>query len=240
MRVGRRALWVIGAETPGAGESYEDVLAASRPPSRRRRFTGGGFNMHDLHVGHDRPAERHRASADPADRASYAARHGRPLGVHGRRRHLVAGPLYHTGPASYAQLHLLIGATVVIMPHFDAAEALRADRAAPRHQHFHGADALQPHPAARRRRARAPRPVVAAPDHALRRAVPAAREARHHRGVSAAARHRVLRRLGERLHADHRRGVAAQAGQRRHAVAGPRGPHPRRGGHGRCRRARSD
>ena len=31
---------------------------------------------------------------------------------------------YHTGPASYAQVHLLIGATVVIMPRFDAAAAL--------------------------------------------------------------------------------------------------------------------
>jgi long-chain acyl-CoA synthetase len=39
--------------------------------------------------------------------------------------HLVAGPLYHTGPASYGQLHLLVGATVVLMPHYDAAEALR-------------------------------------------------------------------------------------------------------------------
>jgi long-chain acyl-CoA synthetase len=37
---------------------------------------------------------------------------------------LVAGPCYHTGPASYAQLHLLIGGTAVIMPHFDAAAAL--------------------------------------------------------------------------------------------------------------------
>jgi long-chain acyl-CoA synthetase len=38
---------------------------------------------------------------------------------------LVAGPLYHTGPASYAQLHLLVGATVVLMKRFDAGEALR-------------------------------------------------------------------------------------------------------------------
>jgi long-chain acyl-CoA synthetase len=39
--------------------------------------------------------------------------------------HLLAGPLYHTGPASYAQVHLLIGATVVMMERFDAPECLR-------------------------------------------------------------------------------------------------------------------
>ena len=33
--------------------------------------------------------------------------------------------MYHTGPAAYAAVHVLIGATVVIMPRFDAAEALR-------------------------------------------------------------------------------------------------------------------
>src|SRR6185369_8625671 len=39
--------------------------------------------------------------------------------------HLITGPLYHTAPSSYGQLHLLAGATAVLMSHFDAAEALR-------------------------------------------------------------------------------------------------------------------
>ena len=131
--------------------------------------------------------------------------------------HLVAGPLYHTGPSSYGQVHLLIGATVVVMPRFDAAEALQPDRAPPRHHRVHGADALQPHPAARCGRAPPPRPFVAAADHALGGAVSGARQARHHGGVPARHGHRVLRRLGGRLLAHHRRGVAAQAGLGRHA-----------------------
>ena len=39
--------------------------------------------------------------------------------------HLVAGPLYHTMPNAYAAQHLFAGATVVIMPRFDAEECLR-------------------------------------------------------------------------------------------------------------------
>ena len=39
--------------------------------------------------------------------------------------HLVAGPMYHTMPNAYAAQHLFVGATVVIMPRFDAEECLR-------------------------------------------------------------------------------------------------------------------
>lgn len=39
--------------------------------------------------------------------------------------HLVVGPVYHTMPNAYAAQHLFVGATVVLMPRFDAAECLR-------------------------------------------------------------------------------------------------------------------
>jgi len=39
-------------------------------------------------------------------------------------RHILTGPAYHGGPGSYAQLHLMIGATVVVMPRFDAPTCL--------------------------------------------------------------------------------------------------------------------
>jgi long-chain acyl-CoA synthetase len=41
-----------------------------------------------------------------------------------RDRHILTGPAYHGGPGSYAQLHLMIGATVVVMPRFDARSCL--------------------------------------------------------------------------------------------------------------------
>jgi len=39
-------------------------------------------------------------------------------------RHLLTGPAYHGGPGSYAQVHLMTGASVVIMPRFDASTCL--------------------------------------------------------------------------------------------------------------------
>ncbi len=39
--------------------------------------------------------------------------------------HLVVGPLYHAGPYAWAQMSLILGNTVVIMPRFDAEEFLR-------------------------------------------------------------------------------------------------------------------
>jgi long-chain acyl-CoA synthetase len=39
--------------------------------------------------------------------------------------HLLTGPAYHTAPGAYAQMHLVEGASVVLMPRFDAAECLR-------------------------------------------------------------------------------------------------------------------
>jgi long-chain acyl-CoA synthetase len=40
--------------------------------------------------------------------------------------HLVAGPVYHTAPGSQGQVHLMLGATLVILPRFDAEACLAA------------------------------------------------------------------------------------------------------------------
>ena len=39
--------------------------------------------------------------------------------------YLLAGPYYHSAPSAFTSLHLLLGATIVIQPKFDAVEALR-------------------------------------------------------------------------------------------------------------------
>jgi long-chain acyl-CoA synthetase len=39
--------------------------------------------------------------------------------------HLLAGPVYHSAPSFFSSIHLLMGATVVVQPKFDAVEALR-------------------------------------------------------------------------------------------------------------------
>jgi long-chain acyl-CoA synthetase len=38
--------------------------------------------------------------------------------------HLAVGPLYHSGPLYWSQMHLALGATVVVMPRWDAEQAL--------------------------------------------------------------------------------------------------------------------
>ncbi len=119
------ALWVTGRQAPWRGRSYEQALAAEPDDEPPGAFVGGGFNVlvytsgtTGRPKGIDRPidpATAHLSLLGLADVWGFAA----------DDVHLVAGPLYHTGPASYAQTHLLIGATVVLMPRFDAAEALR-------------------------------------------------------------------------------------------------------------------
>jgi acyl-CoA synthetase (AMP-forming)/AMP-acid ligase II len=44
--------------------------------------------------------------------------------IHPDHVHLVAGPLYHSAPSGFALFSQLLGATVVVMPRFDAEQAL--------------------------------------------------------------------------------------------------------------------
>ncbi len=65
-----------------------------------------------------------------------------------------SGPLYHSGPSYWAQMHLAFGATVVIMARWDAEEALALIERRPGHEHAHGAGQLPAHPRAARGDAR--------------------------------------------------------------------------------------
>jgi long-chain acyl-CoA synthetase len=49
----------------------------------------------------------------------------RALGLDGGGPHLVTGPLYHAAPGGFALLDLFNGASLVLMPAWDAAETLR-------------------------------------------------------------------------------------------------------------------
>ena len=68
--------------------------------------------------------------------------------------HLMVGPAYHAGPSYWAQMHLAIGATVVVMRRWDAETALALIERWQRHHESHGAGELPAHPRAARRRAR--------------------------------------------------------------------------------------
>ena len=125
--------------------------------------------------------------------------------------HLMVGPAYHAGPSYWAQMHLAIGATVVVMRRWDAETALGLIERWRVTTHAHGAGELPAHPRAARRRARPLRHLVAAARRARGGAVPGPAQARVHglrrrrQGVG------VLRRVGGRRHRDLAAGVAAEA-----------------------------
>jgi len=118
------ALWVVGSEQPWRGRAYEEVLAGAAAEEPADAFVGGGFNTMIYTSGTTgRPKGIERPS-DPARAHLSLLGIAALWGFTPDDVHLVAGPLYHTGPSSYGQVHLLIGATVVMMERYDAAAAL--------------------------------------------------------------------------------------------------------------------
>ena len=122
---GDERLWITGAGLPWRGRAYETVLSVEPAAEPDDVYVGGGFNTLTYTSGTTgRPKGIDRA-VDPAQAHLTLAGIAALWEFTASDVHLVTGPLYHTAPASYAQVHLLIGATVILMPHFDAATALR-------------------------------------------------------------------------------------------------------------------
>lgn len=118
-------LLVTGGETPWRGVAYEEVLAAESTAEPDGAFVGGGYNVlvyTSGTTGRPRAVER-RMAPESTHLASLAVAQMWELDE--REVHLAAAPLYHTAPGAYAQLHLLIGATAVVMPHFEARRSLQ-------------------------------------------------------------------------------------------------------------------
>ena len=87
--------------------------------------TGPGAGYDDaLHVRHDRPAEGGAPRRGGGERCGQ--REPRRLRRAGGDVHLCTGPLYHAAPLAFSLgIPLAFGATVVLMDHWDAEEALR-------------------------------------------------------------------------------------------------------------------
>jgi long-chain acyl-CoA synthetase len=122
----RENLLMVGeGPTPAGAARLAGVLAgvpAEEPPGPPR----AGFNLMIYTSGTTgRPKGVIHAAMDPE--AGYAAqvRLAETWGFSTDDVHLLVGPAYHTAPGAYSQVHLFLGATVVIMPKFDAEEALR-------------------------------------------------------------------------------------------------------------------
>jgi len=120
------AVWIVGAASPWRGESFEARIAAESSSPLDDGYPGGGYNVMIYTSGttgfpkgivrEELPPERMHLQLQGIARLwEFAA----------ADVHLVTGPVYHTAPGSMGQVHLLVGATVVIMPRFDAEECLR-------------------------------------------------------------------------------------------------------------------
>jgi long-chain acyl-CoA synthetase len=118
-------LWIVGSDAPWRGRAYENVLAVEADAEPEDSFIGGGFNVMMYTSGTTGRPKGIERTVDPAAGHLTLASIATLCGLSADDVHLVTGPLYHTAPASYGQIHLLIGATVILMPRFDAAEALR-------------------------------------------------------------------------------------------------------------------
>ncbi len=119
------ALWVVGANGSWRGHSYEAMLAAESSDEPEGAFVGGGFNVLIYTSGTTgRPKGIDRAM-DPGTAHLMLLSIADLWALSDADVHLVTGPLYHTAPASYGQVNLLVGATVVIMPRFEAEAALQ-------------------------------------------------------------------------------------------------------------------
>lgn len=118
-------LWVIGAEPPWRGRSYEAALAAEHSDEPPNSLIGGYNTMIYTSGTTGRPKGIER-SIDPALAHLSMVGIANMWEIEPADVHLITGPLYHTAPSSYGQMHLLVGATSVLLTQFDAADALRA------------------------------------------------------------------------------------------------------------------
>ncbi len=111
---------------PAGAARLEDAMApmdASEPPMASAR---SGFNVMVYTSG---TTGRPKGVLHPAVTSEQAYQAQRVLaetwGFRTDDVHLLLGPGYHTAPGAYSLVHLFVGATIVIMPAFDAETALR-------------------------------------------------------------------------------------------------------------------
>ena len=111
----------IGGEAPAGWLHYEELLrAASDHPPVGNSVSGLTMNYTSGTTGN--PKGAYRPSGVPTQ---VLLRLVKMFELTESDIHLLAGPVYHSAPGFFSSIHLLMGATVVVQPKFDAIEALQ-------------------------------------------------------------------------------------------------------------------
>ena len=116
-------LWItLGPEHRAWASRLDELLeqgSIESPPVDPAQGLGGSMIYTGGTTG--KPKGAHRAASD----AQLTLAFMQALGMmHDDHAHLVAGPLYHSAPGSFALFAGLLGGTVVVMPKFDPEQAL--------------------------------------------------------------------------------------------------------------------
>jgi long-chain acyl-CoA synthetase len=115
--------WIcMGKERRPWAEHLDDLVARGRPeppPADAAQGLGGSMIYTGGTTG--RPKGAIRGAVDP----QVTMRFLKALDLAEPHVHLVAGPLYHSAPGSFAMTTQMFGGSVVVMRKFDAEEALR-------------------------------------------------------------------------------------------------------------------
>ncbi|HLI68700.1 MAG TPA: AMP-binding protein [Ktedonobacteraceae bacterium] len=111
----------IGSERPAGWLDYEELLAgASEELPTTEGGLGSSISYTSGTTGKPKGAYRPRA-LEPSEVLPVI----QEFGLLQQDVHLLAGPYYHSAPNAFVGLHLLLGSTIVIMPKYEALEALR-------------------------------------------------------------------------------------------------------------------
>jgi len=120
---GKVRSWIlVGSERRPWAEHVDDLLKTGDPaplPADPTQGLGGSMIYTGGTTG--RPKGALRTATDP----TVARRYMELFGLAEPHVHLVAGPLYHSAPGSFAQFTHAFGGTVVVMRKFDPEDALR-------------------------------------------------------------------------------------------------------------------
>ena len=119
---GKPAYIAIGGEAPQGWLRYEELVQAASDtmPVAGEASLGSSMSYTSGTTGNPKGAYRPKGVSLEGVLGVVQAFELRDSDVH-----LLAGPLYHSAPHAFTSLQILLGATTVILPKFDAVEALR-------------------------------------------------------------------------------------------------------------------